>query len=79
MIFLILRLHGTDSKMRASFIQVLTDNHLDYLIKNECSKLPSVETKKSSISLGNIILNGKKLKSRVSAGRLHSAVNSVTV
>ena len=39
MTFLTVRLHGTNTKMGEAFLNVLIDNHLDYLIKNECSTL----------------------------------------
>ena len=38
MTFLIVRLLGTNAKMGEELLDVLIDNHLDYLIKNECIK-----------------------------------------
>ena len=52
MTFLIVKLHGTDSKMGGMLLNVLIDNYLDYLIKNECSK--SGEPIKKT-TLGSII------------------------
>ena len=39
MSFLIVRLLGTNTKMGETLLDVLIDNHLDYLIKNECSEV----------------------------------------
>ena len=39
MSFLIVRLLGTNTKMGEALLDVLIDNHLDYLIKNECSEV----------------------------------------
>ena len=39
MSFLIVRLYGTDTKIGEAFLNVLIDNHLEYLIKNKCTKL----------------------------------------
>lgn len=39
MSFLIVRLLGTDTKLGEALLDVLIDNHLDYLIKNECSEV----------------------------------------
>ena len=38
MTFLIVRLLGTNAKIGEELLDVLIDNHLDYLIKNECIK-----------------------------------------
>lgn len=58
MTFLIVKLHGTNSKMGEALLDVLIDNHLDYLIKNECSEMARLEKgdeRFTSIHLGNII------------------------
>ena len=39
MSFLVVRLHGSHTKMGEALLNVLIDNHVDYRIKNECSKI----------------------------------------
>ena len=39
---LVVRLHGTHTQMGEALLNVLIDNHIDYLIKNECSKMESI-------------------------------------
>ena len=67
MSFLIVRLLGTNTKMGKALLDVLIDNHLDYLIKNECSNVARLikneedkednkgKKDKENWSLGNII------------------------
>ena len=61
MTFLIVKLHGTDSKMGKMLLNVLIDNHLDYLVKNECSKLarPPMEIEALGSKIEGIITSIK--------------------
>ena len=48
MSFLIVRLLGTNMKMGEELLNVLVDNHLDYLIKNECIKVKGQQVSRSN-------------------------------
>ena len=62
MIFLIVKLHRTDSKIVRMLLNVLIDNHLDYLVKNECSKLARSLMEKSLGSKMEGIITSIQLK-----------------
>ena len=62
MSFLIVRLLGTNTKMGEALLDVLIDNHLDYLIKNECSKVAKLLDNKERQSLGKIITGIHRLE-----------------
>ena len=58
MSFLIVRLLGTNTKMAEELLDVLIDNHLDYLIKNECSRVARLQESsddQDGLSLGKVI------------------------
>ena len=56
MTFLIVKLHETNTNLGEALLNVLIDNHLEYLIKNECTynKL-AIDDSTRSYSLGQII------------------------
>lgn len=58
--FLITRLYASDTKKGEALLNVLIDNHIDYLIKNECIRSvrdPCLDNAASN-SLGTIIVAG---------------------